>query len=280
MATIAQQRPASAPSNARNPQFRTPLFVAGVGLALFAFLAMFTFGLIFATKAGSNQQVTVVVAATSINQKDVITPEMVKTLRMTATSALPGTYSNVATVIGEYATVDIPQGQAITANLVSKIPSVIQTPPLVFSKGYQLIGITASEQTGVAGYVGPGDYIDIYVTMDKAAFAEINPGAKGSVTVRVFKAVYVDKVGPDTTATRSGQPGGVTSSLTVLMSPCDVAFMTWFAVNGQVKYGLVSHDDYPQSLPTTLPGPCTWADTYGGTVGPRAVNSRFNFLAG
>lgn len=274
MATIAQQRPASAPSNARNPQFRTPLFLAGVGLALFAFLAMFTFGLIFASRSGSGQQVTVVVAAMPIDQKEPITAEMLKTVRMTSTGALPGAYTSVAPVIGLYATVAIPQGQAITPNLVSRIPTATVPAPIEFPQGYQLVTIIASEQQGVGGYLAQNDYIDVYVTLDKSVFAEINPTAKGSVTARVFQKVYVVRVGPDTTATRSGQGEGLTTSLTVMMSPCDAEYMTWFGVNGQVKYGLVSMRDYPASLPTVQPDPCATV------VGPRAVDGRYHFLAG
>ena len=72
MASIAQPRPA-APAKARNPQFRTPVFVAGVAIALLAFLIMFAFGLVFANRSGGGQ-VRVVVAAEPIAARDPIDP--------------------------------------------------------------------------------------------------------------------------------------------------------------------------------------------------------------
>ena len=279
MATIAQPRPTSPPANTRRPQFRTPLFLAGIGLALFAFLAMFTFGLIFATKSGSGAQITAVVAAQPISAREPITPDMLATVRVPATSALPNTFVAIGDLKGYYAVVDIPRGAAITQNIVSADLSSLAmgaSPRLVIPQGYIVVNIPSSEQQGVGGFVAQGDYVDIIVTLDKSAILK---GQAGSVTRTAFTTVYVVRIGPQTSVQRQGQPQGVASSLTVLMPECDAEFMTWFIVNAQIKYTLLSPADYPPALPTAAPA-CSSTVVPQGVVGPKAVELRYRFLEG
>jgi Flp pilus assembly protein CpaB len=280
MATIAQPRPTSPPTTGvRSPQFRTPLFLAGLGLALFAFLAMFTFGLIFASRSGSGAQITAVVAAEPISAREPITPDMLATVHVPATAALPGTFPAISALRGYYAVVDIPKGQAITQNIVSTDLGSLTlgaSPQINIPQGYIIVTIPASEQQDVGGYVAQGDYIDIIVTLDKSA---LQKGQAGSVTKTVFTTVYVVRIGPQTAVQRQGQPQGIASSLTVLMPECDAEYMTWFVVNATVKYTLLSSKDNPPSLPTTAPA-CSSTVVPDGTVGAKAVEQRFRFLEG
>lgn len=280
MASIAQPRPAPVGANpARNPNFRTPLFLVGVGLALFAFLAMLTFGLIFASKSGSGAIVTVVVASEPIEARDPLTPDVLATVRVPQSSALQGAYTNITSLRGFYALVDIPKGQAITSNVVAAdltnetlgASGHINIPP-----GYIIVTLPTSEQQGVAGFIAQGDYIDIMVTLDKSVIIK---GATGSVTRTVFTSVYVVRIGPETSVPRAGQAQGVTSSITLLMSQCDAQYMYWFSVNATIKYTLISAKDYPGAI-APADASCPSTVLPGGVVGPVAVESRYGFLKG
>jgi Flp pilus assembly protein CpaB len=276
MATIAQPRPASAPSNVRSPQFRTPLFLAGVGLALFAFLAMFTFGLIFATRSGSGAQITAVVAAQPISARDPLTADMLATVKVPATSALPNTFSAVTALSGYYAVVDIPKGQAITQNMVSQDPTSLATdvaPHPYIPKGYILVTMPTNEQQGVAGYIAKGSYVDVIVTLDRSV---VSKKLTGSATKTVFTNVYVAFVGPQTVVQQHGLAQGLSSSLTVLLSECDAEYLTWFLSNGTVKYTLLS-DKENLGLPTSAPD-CPSTSVRADEVTPDMVNSRFHFV--
>jgi pilus assembly protein CpaB len=247
---------------------------------------MFTFGLIFANKAGSGAQITVVVAAEPIPARTSITPDMLKTVQMPATSALPGVYTSISAVSDQYAVVDIPKAQAITPNMVARsisdLPANTVQPVLPIPQGYIVVTIPDAEQQGVAGFVGQGDYVDIIVTVDKSSILQ---GVKGSVSSTVFAAVYVVRVGPQTNVPKQGQAQGVASSLTVEMSQCDATYMAWFIQNAQsIKYTLISKKDYPLSQPTAPPSDCAYASTSvpgkGGIVGPVAIETRYHFLEG
>lgn len=279
MASIAQPRPSAPPTaRAKNPQFRTPLFVAGIAVALLAFLIMFAFGLVFANRSGGGQ-IRVVVASGPIPARSQIDPGDLTTISVQASAAQPNAFTQPSQLAGTYALVDINKGQTVTSNLVATNPDQIpagQSSFLPIPQGFIAMTLPTSEQQGVAGYVEAGDYIDIIATVNTSL---LNPAAiPHQVTRTVFASVYVLRVGPQTALPSGAQAPGVSSSLTVLMSLCDAQYMEWLLVNATLKYALLSSHDYqPQAAadtsckPTALPS---------DVIGPKLVEKRWGFLNG
>ncbi len=247
MAAIAQTRPASG--------IRTPLFLVGIALALIAFVGMFTFGILFARGTTGSRQVSVVIAAQDIAPREPIDASMLTVSQFPATNLPPKAITSVADLSGFSAVVPIYKGQVITANVVASNPD-------------QLIVGTESTSLPIP---------DIFYTA----------GVKGlpsnwihrSVTRAVFNEVRVIRVGPQSTIVRQGQPQGVSTSLTVVLSPCDTDFMTWFLTNSTLKYALLSYKDVTPA-PVAGPDPgCTGinADT---PIGPAAVDVRYHYTRG
>jgi len=278
MASIAQPRP-TAPAKARNPQFRTPVFVAGVAIALLAFLIMFAFGLVFANRSGGGQ-VRVVVAAEPITARDPIDPGALTTISVPASAAQPRYFSQPSQLAGSYALVDIAKGQALTANLVASNPDLIPagTPSyLPIPKGFIAMTLPTGEQQGVAGYIAPGDYIDVIATVNSLL---LSPAAlPRQLTRTVFSSLPVLRVGPQSGVPRQGQVQGVSSSITVLMSLCDAQYMEWLLVNATLKYTLLSYKDYSPSQPAA-DTTCNPTALPQDVVGPRLVEKRWGFLNG
>ncbi|TMD26337.1 MAG: Flp pilus assembly protein CpaB [Chloroflexi bacterium] len=278
MASIAQPRPA-APAKARNPQFRTPVFVAGVAIALLAFLIMFAFGLVFANRSGGGQ-VRVVVAAEPIAARDPIDPGALTTISVPASAAQPRYFSQTSQLAGSYALVDIAKGQSITANLVASNPDLIPagTPSyLPIEKGFVAMTLPTGEQQGVAGYIAPGDYIDVIATVNSTL---LSPGAlPRQLTRTVFSSLHVLRVGPQSGVPRQGQVQGVSSSITVVMSQCDAQYMEWLLVNATLKYTLLSYKDYSPSQPAA-DATCNPTALPEDVVGPKLVEKRWGFLNG
>jgi pilus assembly protein CpaB len=270
MAAIGQTKQATATN------MRTPIFIGGVGLALIAFLLMFAFGLLFARGTQAGAPVSVVVAKDTINAREPIDPGMLTVKSLPASAVPPQAFLRVNQLTGYSALVDIPVGQAITANIVSANQDLI-TPStfLPVPEGYVALTIPTSEQQGVAGYPAQGDYIDIIATVNTQLFTPVNPR---SVTGTVFTQVYVLRVGPQSTLPRQGQPQGVTSSLTVVMTLCDSQYLNWLILNATLKYALLSYHDYGKAQPQPDPNcPSTKAPAI---IGPSQVNARYGFLRG
>lgn len=280
MAAIGQVR--TAPSTVR-----TPLFLVGVGLALFAFVAMFAFGIVFVRGSQSGRNVSVVVAAQDIAPRQPITPDLLSISNVPASALQPHAMTSVAQLGGFSALVAISKGQVITSNIVSSNPDEIAlggpSEYLPIPAGYVAITLPTSEQQGVAGYIAPDDYIDIVATVNIDLIL-LNPNGSSSVlnhrqvTRTVFPGVKVIRVGPPSTAPKQGQPQGVASSITVLMTLCDAQYMNWLIQNAALKYVLLSYKDYNTNPPQ--PDASCPSTTSPEPIGPKAVDARWNFTKG
>lgn len=270
MAAVGQARSANA-----LPGIRMPIFILGVTLALLAFLAMFAFGIVFASRSSSVAQTHAVVALVEIPAREPITLDKVAMVTVPA-PASPGALTRLSQINGLSAIVTIHKGQTLTDNVVTANPDLLTAAGassfLPIPQGYVAIALPTSEQQGVAGYIAQGDYINVTATIDVAGFG---PNLRGSVTKTVFRGLYVIRVGPASVAAKEGQAQGSTSSLTVVMSQCDANFMTWLVQNASLKYALESNKDY--GTPPTAPDPsCTQAQI-DKPIGAPEIDARWGF---
>lgn len=268
MAAITQTRPSS-------PAIRTPLFIAGVALALLAFLLMLAFGILFAGKGQVVGTVRVVVAAQDIAPREPITLDMVTYGTVASTSVPKGAITRLGELNGYSALVAIPKGQVVTGNVISSNPDVLagsQSAYLPIPQGYVAVTLPTSEQQGVGGFIAQGDYIDVIATVNTGLITPIQPR---QVTRTVFNNIYVIRVGPQSSAPRQGVAQGLSSSITVVMSLCDAQYMTWFTLNASLKYVLLSYPDYGNTPAAGTPS-CS-STTEPAIVGPAEVDSRYGF---
>src|SRR5882762_4177343 len=242
---------AQVPGQARSSSaMRTPLFLVGVALALIAFIAMFAFGIVFVNRSGGGGQVAIVTAAQDIQAREPILPTMLSITEMPATAIPPKSFLRLADVSGYSAVVPIFKGQVITSNVVATHPDLIAgtSEYLPIPQGSVAMTLPTNEQQGVAGYIAQGDYIDVIATVNSGLFSPANPR---TLTRTVFSNLHVIRVGPPSTAPKEGQPQGVVSSLTAVLSLCDAQYMNWLLVNASLKYVLISYHDYSPAAAAT-----------------------------
>lgn len=282
MAAISQNRPAPPPVVGQNrppvaTKVRTPLFIFGIALALLAFLIMFFFGIVYVGRSQTGAQVRVIVAARDIAAREPITPDMVTFGSFPASAVPPKTFARLSDLTGFAAVVGIYKGQAITDNVVTNSDQVstAQSSYLPIPAGYVATTLTTSEQQGVAGYIAQGDYIDVIASVNTAEFSPINAHR---VTKTVFLKLYVLRVGPQSVVPRQGQPQGVSSSITVVVTQCDAQYLYWLAQNADLKYTLLSYHDY--GTPQLPPDPSCPANTPPPLIGPAQVDNRWGFSKG
>ncbi len=274
MAAIREPRPVLNAPHSGTP-IRTPLFILGIALALVAFLVMFAFGLFFVRGSGSAAQVRVVVAARDIQAREPLTPDMLTLANVPSAGLAPKTYAKASDLTGFAAVVPISRGEPISANLVSSEPdqlSPVAQSYLPIPAGDVAMTLPTSEEQGVAGYIAQGDYIDVIASVNTAVFSATNPR---SVARTVFTRLYVIRVGAQSAVPRQGQPQGVASSITVLLTLCDAQYMEWLLGNATLKYVLLSYHDYGGPTPAA---PASCASTVEPPlVGPAQVQARWNF---
>jgi Flp pilus assembly protein CpaB len=257
------------PSPAAKPAVRRSLFIAGIGISILAFILVLVLGSAVTSRVTSGAtQVTVVVAAHDIRHRQVIGPADLTTARIPLTAAPPAALVQSAEAVGRVAQVDVLKGQPVTSNLVATgDPAFLPIP-----SGWNGVSIPAGELQSVAGYISPGDEIDFVVTLSEAVFS---PGVTNprQFTKLTLHAVRVIKVGP--APDRGGQGQAVTTSLTVLATPCDAPYMAWLLANGTVRYDLVSASDYVPA-PTAPDAACP-VGSPPVRVSAAEVDKRFSF---
>ena len=150
------------------------------------------------------------------------------------------------------------------------------------------------EINGVAGFIQAGDYISMIATVQLAPFstsATPAPGTPTSATKTVFQNLHILRLGPAAatvqpaggstgtppagTSTSAGQAGGLTTSMTVVVTACDAEYLTWLTTNAQIKYELESFKDYQPGDTKPDPSCASVLSTRGVTS--KQVDARFGF---
>ncbi len=261
------------PSRAR---IRTPLFLAGVAVALIAFVGTLAVGMLFSSGARGGD-VAVVVAGQDIQARTPIDSGMLTTRQLPSNAVPPGAFTRVGDVSGYSALVKIVSGQVVSANLVTSNPDQLTTSAsayLPIPKGFVALTLPTNEQQGVAGYVAEGDYINVMATLNTGLFSASNQRV---VTRTVFTSLHVIRIGPPTTAPKQGQVQGLAGSVTVVMSQCDAQYMDWLIVNASLKYSLLSYHDYGTTPSPTPDLTCPSTVAPASPIGPAQVDARWGF---
>jgi Flp pilus assembly protein CpaB len=257
---------------------RRLLFIAGLTLAVLAFVLMLGFGLNAISRNATGANVDVVTAAQDIGQREVISDNALTITRLPQSAVPPGALTKISDVHGSVAVVTILKGQTVTTNLIAPAADQITTAGsayLPIAHGYVARALPTSEEQGVAGYIAAGDYINVVATVQTALFGQ-NPSRV--VTRTVFTTLHVIRVGPLQQAdTRTGAAQGVVSSITVVMTECDAETVDWLIASGaRLTFFLLSYKDY--GSPPVSPDPsCPSSTVSSGAIGPAQIDARFGF---
>lgn len=160
----------------------------------------------------------------------------------------------LAAVSGKIAEINIAAGQPLLTSMLATSADSIsgaQAAFLPIPPGYVAFTLPTSEQTGVAGYIQPGDYIAVTASQGSQ---------KTAATVTIFTQLHVLRVGPaNLTVTAANgtntaqnaapaQTGANATSITVMVTACQAEYLIWFANNANLKYVLESYKDYAPAV--------------------------------
>lgn len=174
----------------------------------------------------------VVVAVTSIPAHVAVTPEMVAVKSLPAEAVHPDAVTSVDEIVGFTTNMAIYNDEQI---LKSKVVTETQSASLSYRipENMRAMTIPMSEITGVGGYIVKGDKVDILVTYN-------NPDISPTMVVFTqFQNVEILEKGPGTAAPEGNTGGpGVTSSLTILISPSQAEVLTYALGSGSINMTL------------------------------------------
>lgn len=291
---------AVAPQSRPRPSGGRLFVIVGAVLALLAFVLVLLVGRTGGSSGGGGATTKVVVAARQIPLRTQLSKDDLA-LQDYPTAAIPATvkpYTKADDIVkgGLVAEININQGQLITQNMLAQQGDLIvgATPAyLPIPKGYVAVTIPAGgEINGVAGFIQAGDYVSLIATVQLAQLATgapPSPNQPTSATRTVFQNLQilrlgvanptVQQAGSTGSTTASGQSGGLASSMTVVVTPCDAEYLTWLTNNAQIKYELESFHDYQPSGAVVNPDPSCPSVLATHGVTSKQVDTRFKFTA-
>jgi pilus assembly protein CpaB len=219
------------------PKSNRILLIFGIFLAALAFglnllLARTPSG---ATAIGGPKNIQVVVATKDILASSQITTEMVTIQDFSSDQAPAFAYKTKDAVVGRYAALPIHAGQAIYQDLLVKSTSEVPAAKqdfLAIPSGMVAMQIPTGELVGAGGYIQPDDRIDIIATMTNSPVTKIT-----------FTNLRIIRTGP----AGGANTRGITSSLTVIVTPKQAVELKFLLENSSYKYVLKSVKDYDQA---------------------------------
>lgn len=246
-----------------------------------AFLGVAGLGL-YVTQQNNAGSVTVYVAGQDIPARTTITADMLKSQSIPSTALQPNQVTKTSQAVGRAAAIDISSGQQITTNELftgSSLQSLAASAYLPIPKGWVARAVSTGELQGVAGYLQPGDYINVIASVNQSVFN--TPGhptnKSANVSKTTFTGVRIIEVGPATSGKAASQTsGGVTSTLTVILTQCDAEYFDWLLNNTKLTYSVLSYKDYGPA-PSEPVASCPPTTSTG--VGPDEVDARYHFTA-
>jgi len=244
MSINARPQPSAAPT--AKPKSGRPYTLLGLVLAVLGFGMVILFTTLTGGKSPSGApaaaQSPVLVAARDISIRTPLAADDIKVVKFAPADVPPGALTKPDDIKGMVAGVSILKGQPLTSNLLVKSGDTIVGPQpayLPIPSGWVAVTIPTGEQQGVGGYFGAGDYISIVATVG---------GKSGSNVRTLFTNVHVLRIGPalttDTGQAQAPKAGGITSSLTIVVTQCQAEYLNWFFSNASIKYTLESYKDY------------------------------------
>lgn len=169
----------------------------------------------------------VVVAAHTIATRHIITANDLKVVKVPAAGVHPRALHSVAEGVDKVAVTEIYDGEQIITDMVAPA-SVGASLSYVVPKGMLAMTFAVNEVEDVAGFIAPGDRVDIVGTVTAGA----------PETSRIFlQNVLVLAIAqqPDQ---KPGQPPRVTSSVTVALTPENVEVLTQIDNSGKMRLAL------------------------------------------
>ena len=178
------------------------------------------------TQGSQSDLITMVVAAKPIPLAASIERQHLKVVRVPPAAAPKTSFQSVEDVIGRVSQMNILdeepilEGKLVATGLGGGLQSVIP-------EGQRAITVRANDVIGVAGFLSPGDFVDVIATM-----MERDRGVM--VTKTVLQKIKVLSVGQQMEPGKDGKPKAV-STVTLLVSPDEAERLVLATSQGQIQ---------------------------------------------
>jgi len=186
--------------------------------------------------------ITVVVASSEIPLATAITPEMLTTMRVASKSQPKGSFSSVEELEGRIAVRNVLEGEIILEGILAGSDSasgLAATIPL----GMRAVTVSVNEVIGVAGFLNPGDFVDVVATLNPDEFQS------KLVSKVVLQNIRVLAVGEES-ASRESKEARRVDVVTLLVTPEQSEKLALAAAHGEILLAMRNLVDLEEETTT------------------------------
>lgn len=182
---------------------------------------------------------TVIVAKTDIAPKTTVTADMIKEVSVPKDYIQPNALKDKKNVVGSITRENVVAGEQITSRrLVIAGKSIGFTG--IIPKDKRAMTVAVTEESGVAGFPKPGDYVDVVVTFDQKEFGE--PVSQIILQNLLVLATNHEIEGGESVTATAGKTTGSTTSktntVTLAVNPLEAAQLALSDEKGKVRFAL------------------------------------------
>lgn len=174
-------------------------------------------------------QVQVVVAARSLQTGAQLAGGDVKLIGWPGDAVVPGAFNRVEDVINRGVLTEVAENEPLTASKLAAPGAGAGLPPVI-TPGMRAISVRVNEVVGVAGFVTPGNRVDVFVTLKQG---------DSTLTKVVLSNVQVLTAGTKYEQDKSRSGEAIPSTVvTLLLTPEDAERVVLAATEGQIMLAL------------------------------------------
>ena len=203
-------------------------------------------------------QVQVVVAARSLQTGAQLTNSDVKLIGWPGDAMVPGAFNKIEDVVNRGVLTEVVENEPLTASKLA-VPGAGAGLPPTITPGMRAISVRVNEVVGVAGFVTPGNRVDVFVTLKQG---------DSTLTKVVLSNVQVLTAGTKYEQDKSRSGEAIPSTVvTLLLTPEDAERVVLAATEGQIMLALRN----PLDVEPTKTGGTRLASLYQGADAPAAA---------
>ncbi|NJB67254.1 pilus assembly protein CpaB [Desulfobaculum xiamenense] len=209
-------------------------------------------------KASKQDTVLLAVAATELRKGERITAQKLRMAEFLITSIPGGAFTDIAKTEGRVLLTDLAEGETITESRLLSAEIQSGGVSTLIAPGKRAVGVKGNKVLGLAGFVRPGNRVDVLVTID-----DNSGNREKAVTKLVLENIHVLATG---TQLEQGGPDDETSEVdtyTLELDPAEAERLALAATRGTLHFALrnpadqetvrTSGTDIPRTLAALKP---------------------------
>lgn len=188
-------------------------------------------------KTSTKGSVSVVVAKADLMPKTKITPEMVEIANVPAEYVQPGAVMDLKSVIGVIVREHMVPGEQITERRLVREGRAVGFTGII-PRDKRAVTVAVNEVSGVAGFIKPGDYVDVIVTFEQALAGD----NVSHIMLQNIMVLATNRDADNGVTANSGKDGAKevvkTATVTLAVTPDEAAKLTLAHEKGKVNLAL------------------------------------------